>query len=177
MNSKKGEKKPEKKVEPKKDQEEEFEHTYLPVNIKLTELTCPCCQEIMIEPVLYPCAHRVCKECTKHILFDMSSTNRSKCPICRVPITEQVLSNVDIFMAEIAKQAPIQVPCGKVMSTNEYTEHMKSCNTCCYEAFKKLQKEQEYERGRAKSTSLSNNMALRFPDDNTANLMRIVFGF
>lgn len=40
---------------------------------------CPVCFELIIEPVVYPCAHEVCKACFEQCV----ATGNLHCPVCR----------------------------------------------------------------------------------------------
>lgn len=123
------------------------------VSINTSDLKCPVCTEIMIEPLLYPCSHRVCKSCTKEMFY--SSAIAKRCPICRVGVSERVLENVDTFMSNITRQAPITMACGKVMTMEEYDNHEKTCLTCSQNAIARLRAEKQRERGRVTTNGAS----------------------
>jgi hypothetical protein len=122
----------------------------LKVYISMDDLTCPVCYEIMIEPILYPCAHRVCRRCTKEMFLTPSADKQ--CPKCRARVNEKILKNVDTFVANITRQAPIKMPCGNTMTMEEYENHEKDCLTCCREALRREKDEKMRDRGRAQNT-------------------------
>jgi len=53
-----------------------------PLNLKLEEVGCPICLEILIEPITMPCKHTLCKPCfTKNL--EVTSLN---CPFCKTRV-------------------------------------------------------------------------------------------
>jgi hypothetical protein len=53
------------------------------LNVSLSDVTCPICLEVLIEPVKMPCKHEICLECFNTML---DKTNL-QCPMCRMRIS------------------------------------------------------------------------------------------
>lgn len=53
------------------------------LNTSLSDVSCPICLEVLIEPVRMPCKHEICLECFNTML---DKTNL-QCPMCRMRIS------------------------------------------------------------------------------------------
>ena len=60
---------------------------------------CPVCFTILVEPVVTPCKHHLCIQCTRAIL---PTTN--KCPLCRTPFAKDYKPKVDKDLQKFVSQ-------------------------------------------------------------------------
>ncbi|KAL2230049.1 putative SWI/SNF-related matrix-associated actin-dependent regulator of chromatin subfamily A member 3-like 3 [Sesamum indicum] len=84
---------------------------------------CPICLESADDPVLTPCAHRMCREC---LLSSWRSTVVGLCPICR-----QVLSKTELITCPTASRFRIDVEknwkeSSKISKLLDCLEHMRN---------------------------------------------------
>lgn len=54
-----------------------------------TDFTCPICLQILIEPVVMPCEHELCKPCFKQNVEEANFL----CPLCRMRISSWARKN------------------------------------------------------------------------------------
>lgn len=83
-------------------------------------LNCPVCREIMIDPKLLSCSHRVCGNC-------LSCMSKSECPICRKPFYE---THSDLLVKEITANIKLKRECGISLNSIEFESHKDNCLPC-----------------------------------------------
>ena len=87
------------------------------------ELCCAVCMQLLCEPILWPavqpsaCAHTFCRLCTYQVLrWNLCNASTSeaapRCPICRVPATEDTIyASPESFAVESAVQQRVLQVC------------------------------------------------------------------
>lgn len=105
---------------------EDLEDNTHEVSIRLFDLTCVICKEIMLEPRILPCAHRLCSICLQSLIS--SSNDDKKCPTCRSPFKNS--PPIDTFIRSIIEQIPIKVHCGREILFSNIDLHRKTCLPC-----------------------------------------------
>jgi hypothetical protein len=106
------------------------------VDISEDDILCKICCDVMIDPKLLTCGHRICDYCLNTMI---ASDLRLCCPYCRKAFPANC--STDIVLKNIISQITIELVCGKKLKVSDIFKHSMTCLECLkleYEKNKKL---------------------------------------
>ncbi|XP_069492797.1 LON peptidase N-terminal domain and RING finger protein 2 [Ambystoma mexicanum] len=99
-------------------------------------LCCPCCKQLLLEPVTPTCGHSLCRACL-HLQTDGQAVSR-QCPICRPPGTllDQSCTRVNVILGNLLQRTfPVQsqvrslcLEALNLLQSNDVREALDKCN-------------------------------------------------
>lgn len=105
--------------------------------IDTKDFECVVCKNVMYNPYILSCSHRLCYDCIIHLSLESKSISMS-CPTCRKPFYSNNISK-DTFMINLMKNMEIDSPCEKKVLYKNLETHQKSCVECHYILLKQHQ--------------------------------------
>lgn len=137
------------------------------------DFTCKICSEIMLDPKVLPCAHRLCEYCINSMIASESKLN---CPYCRQTFSFDF--RTDIFLKDIINQMKIDLPCGNKLPGKNVESHRITCLECLKSEFTKIKNTHDtLLEKRKKKPNIMNRTANIYPGGMTQLFGSLIPGF
>jgi hypothetical protein len=102
------------------------------VNISEEDAMCNVCNNIMLEPKILSCGHRICEYCVNVMI---ATDLKLCCPYCRAPFSIQC--NTDSMLKNIISQITVELECSKKIKASDIKQHVSSCLKCLKNEYEK----------------------------------------
>ena len=144
------------------------------IQIDVNDLNCPICLQLIRNPRLLHCGHRICNYCYLQSCSN-SKTKMITCGICKRE-SQKTNINLDTFFENIIQNIEYKFPCGQSVLIKNTEKHNLECLVCLKEEFLKLKEFSNYQSKELEKYQKVQSMVPSNTDDLVGMLFNLPVG-